>query len=293
MKRLIPLFSVISLVILACNLTPTLTPSTVPTDTLLPSPPPVNTEVPTVSQLPVPSVTATSSAPAANVTCNGLSLYLDPALASSYTCETVPEQTDVMEVFPQYTKLSFTGYPLSDKFFHPYISVFPIQRFTELLPDRVPGQVTSLQALIAGNPPPVQNQSFSGPGLPFLPLWNAGQVFHALYAVVPFGNGGGIRYVTLYAQYFAPINNHDLFYTYQGLTSDGKYWVSAVLPVNHAILPMTGDNPPNGMTWDQFGNAYETYLADIITQLEAQPAGSYVPALPALDALVASISIQP
>ena len=73
-----------------------------------------------------------------------------------------------------------------------------------------------------------------------------GKMFHAQYQVFPFGSGGGIRYLTLYAQYYAPINNHDLFYTYQGLTNDGKYWVSAILPINNPILPDNGDNPPGG-----------------------------------------------
>lgn len=286
MKRLMPLIALISLVILACSLTPTQAPPPATTETLAPTLPPVPTEAPSVSQPPLPSQTAVYSGPAANVTCHELSLYLDPALGSSFSCETVPEQTGVMENYPAYTKLTISGYPLAGKFFEPSISVFPVQRYTEILPDLVPTRVSDLQFLTAGNPPPVID-------LPFLPGWNAAQVFHALYSVVPFTGGSGIRYVTLYAQYFAPINNHDLFYTYQGLTTDGKYWISAVLPVNHAMLPDNADNPPNGLTWEQFANSYTTYLADLITQLEAQPAGSYVPALPALDTLVASIHIQP
>ncbi|MEO8354588.1 MAG: hypothetical protein ABI621_01610 [Chloroflexota bacterium] len=45
---------------------------------------------------------------------------------------------------------------------------------------------------------------------------------HPLMQVINFQNGRGIRFLTQYAQYPAPINNHELFYHFQGLTNDGK-----------------------------------------------------------------------
>ena len=58
-----------------------------------------------------------------------------------------------------------------------------------------------------------------------------------------FENGSGVRYLTMYGQGFAPINNHDLFYSFQGLTADGRYWVSVIMPVNHPSLQATYDDP--------------------------------------------------
>ena len=58
----------------------------------------------------------------------------------------------------------------------------------------------------------------------------------------PFVSGIGVRFLTEYAQYFVPVNNHDLFYTYQGLTNDGQYWISVILPINHPDLPANADN---------------------------------------------------
>jgi hypothetical protein len=220
------------------------------------------------------------------MSCHEVAIYLDPSLASDFTCETIAESPSGIETYPQYTKLTLNGYPLSDKFFIPYLSVLPVQRYTELLPDFIPGQVAALQTLVSGGAPGKKD-------LPFLPTLNAAQMFHAQYRILPFANGRGIRYLTLLAQNYAPINNYELFYTYQGLTSDGNYWVTAILPVSNPILPDNADNPPGGQTWDQFTNNYSSYITDLTTQLNSQAAGNYTPDLAILDALVSSISIQP
>lgn len=271
MKRILIPILALSFSILACSIQIPVTPTQQPVVT---EPPADVTAPPPPTDLPVLT----------NTVCNELSLYLDPALASGYTCETIPESSEMMEIYPQHTKLTFQGYLLADKFFLPNISIYPVQRFTELMPDFIPERIASLSSLLAGSPP-VDNS------LPFLPVFNAAQVFHAQYRVLPFSGGSGIRYLTLFAQYSAPINNHDLFYTYQGITNDGNYWISAVLPINHAMLPDNGDNPPNGMSWEDFGNGYETYISDITAQLNAQPADAFSPTLLILDLLVGSITI--
>ena len=125
-----------------------------------------------------------------------------------------------------------------------------------------------------------------------MPNFNAAQEFFAQYQVTSFASEKGIRYLTQFSQFFYPINNHELFYTFQGLTSDGKYWISAILPISNPILPADGRNPPNGQSWDDFGNAFPKYIADITAQLNSQPPESYSPTIPMLDALVASIQIH-
>lgn len=273
MKKILFPSLVLALSVLACSIQLTDTPT----------PPPVTSEPPVVVTEP-PQPTEPPQVP--NAICNELSLYLDPALASGYTCETIPEVTDMMETYPQHTKLTLQGYLLSDKFFTPTITVYPLPRYVELMPDFIPGLVSSLQALIAGSPP-------AEGSLPFLPVFNAAQVFHAQYEAIPFASGDGIRYLTLFAQYTAPINNHDLFYTYQGMTNDGSYWISAILPINHPILPDNGDNPPGGESWEDFSNSYETYLDDLTTQLNSQPVDGFTPSITLLDSLVNTITINP
>lgn len=279
MKRIVYFFATLSILMFSCSLPSIATPTSPPlvTDT------PQKTETPLVTDAPTATGTVV---PAPNVTCHELSFYLDPALASSTTCEVIPEQTMEMDIHPQYIALTLQDYPLQNKFFPATISVYPVQAYSSMKPGFIPDLVTDLQALIAGEAP-------GSSSIPFLPIFNAAQSFHSNYAPVPFVNGGGVRFLTLYAQYTAPLNNQDLFYTYQGLTPDGQYWVSAILPINHVILPETADPPPGGMTWEQFSTNYDVYLPGMVSQLEAQLPDSFTPTLTALDALVSSISILP
>ena len=288
MKRPLIFLLCLALLMFACTISTTATPPTL--TSLPPATLPPATESPTATEPPTaiePPTATQPPAPVTNVTCNELSLYLDAALASGYDCKTIPEVSGqaYFDVNPQYTELTLHGYPLADRFFTPRIDVFPVQRFSELAPDAVNPDVTSLQALISGGP--------VGDTLPLLPIFNAAQEFHAQFKVQPFTSGTGIRYLTEYAQYADPANNHDMFYSFQGLTADGKYWISGILPISNPILPENGDNPPNGQTMEQFSNNFPTYIADITNQLNAQPADSFAPTLTALDQLVGSIQIQP
>ena len=87
-----------------------------------------------------------------------------------------------------------------------------------------------------------------------------------------------------------PINNYELIYTYQGLTSDGKYYVAAVLPVNHPSLPadgkVTGKEPP------EFTSDFPTYLANVVKALNPQAANTFTPDLTQLDAMMSSLEIK-
>jgi hypothetical protein len=298
MKQLISSLIILSTIMLSCNISTTATPpvTTVPpvftlppVDTLVSTEQlqPTDTVQPTDTLQPVEAVTPEVSATpiTANLTCHELSLYLDPGMASGYNCEIVPGSTEGMEMYPEYTQLTLQGYVLADKFHTPRISVFPVARYSEILPDFIPGQVVELQTLADGGA--------MGDYLPFLPVFNAAQVFHAQYQVLPFAIGNGIRYLTEYAQDFTTVNNTDLIYTYQGLSSDGQYWVSVILPINNPILPADAISPPGGLSWEELSNNYAAYITDMINQLNSQPSESYSPTLAALDELVSSISIQP
>ena len=285
MKRIMYLLSFLSITMFACNISSTATPAVVTTSGVTATIP-VPSEPPTASE---PLQATGTPLPMTNTTCNEMSLFLDPALASGFNCQTVPEAGDPnapgFDINPKYTEIKLTGYILSDRFFTPVIDVYPVERFSELLPEVIPTKLAALQALPAGGPT-------GSKGLPFLPNFNASQEFFAMYQVLPFTSGNGIRFLTQYSQFADPINNHEIFYTYQGQTPNGKYWVSAILPVSNPLLPADGKNPPNGQSWDAFNNNFTTYIAALAAQLNAQPPESYSPTIPMLDALVASITIH-
>jgi len=299
MKRLVFAIAILSVPVFACNIstatpvpiTPTFTmPSQsspiTPTFTLSSQPPPI-TPTFTLSSQP-PQITSTFTLPPqpqANVTCNELSFYLDQMVAFNYTCTTVPKRLVGIGAHPQYTQVTLTTYQTGSSV-SPQIDVFSVQSYSEDFPPNGIGDFPSvLQALIDGGTP--------GQTLPFLNPYEAAQIIYAKYKVLNVPSGSGIRYLTEYAQNYAVIDNNDLFYTYQGLTSDGKYVITALLPVSNPILPNHGDTYPGGETYQQFSNNFDTYIADTKTQLDAQPPANFSPGLVLLDDLIKSIQIQP
>jgi hypothetical protein len=268
MKKYIPAALVISILVLGCNLSTTATPAG-------------------VTQPPVTQVVATDtpSAPKANVTCNELSFYLDQLVAFHYTCTTVPKQLVGIGAHPQYTQVTLTTYQTGSSV-SPEIDVFSVQSYNEdFPPNGISDFQSALQALINGGTP--------GKNLPFLSPHESAQIIHAQYQVLHVPSGSGIRYLTESAQNYAVINNNALFYTYQGLTSDGKYAITAILPVSNPVLPNNGDTYPGGESFQQFSDSFDTYIANTQTQLDGQPSTNFSPSLVLLDDLVKSIQIQP
>jgi hypothetical protein len=277
MRRIWILPIVLLLAALACNIPTPVTPAG---GTAVPptAQPPASTDTQAA-----PAPTDTQGPPPANASCGPISVYLPPAIAGSYDCQTVPEAADLnlppFGINPQYHEITLAGYPFTANRMTPHIDVFPVQRYRELLPDLVNPRVAALQALIAGGAP--------GPdALPLLPIFNAAELFHSQYQLVPFQNGNGYRTVTMYAQAYYPANNYDIFFSYQGLTADGGYWVSIILPISHPSLPATGEPSPD------MGDA-EAYYQQIQAQLNAEAPDSYVPSILLLDSMIQSILVQP
>jgi len=286
MKRLIYPIVILSLLMFACTVstTPISSPQApVPlteTQLVVTNTPPTP---PTETQL---VVTNTPPGPQANVICNELSFYLDPALATGYTCTTVPARPSGINPQPQYTEVTLTGYVLTDRSQSPQIDVFPTQGYLDIYPDGIKGFQSDLQSLIDGGVP--------GDSLPFLNPYESAQLFHAQYEVLNVASSSsGIRYLTQYAQNFVPINDHDMFYTYQGMTSDTTYMITIILPVSNPMLPESSDNIPGGQTWEQFSNNFTAYLTDLKTQVNGLDPKAFTPTLSMLDTLAASIAIQP
>lgn len=253
------------------------------------------TATPAGSSSGTPSASPSATGPAVTgtpVTCNELSFVVDPTLASSVTCETVPAETYEFAPYPEHTRVTLQGYPIIASFHEATISVYPVADYAPLMAWAFPALPNELAALAAGGPAPVLAAPFD-PVLPYLPFDEATQPFFAHYSTISFGSGDGIKFLTERGQYQVPVNNTDLFYTFQGLTSDGQYWVSAILPVNHATLPVDADSALGGLTWEDWAATYDAYLPVAVGDLEAQPSASFMPSLDALDALVASIVIAP
>ncbi len=213
---------------------------------------------------------------------NGISFAFSPSLAKGVETAIVPEALPSPEggpwwaVNPEFAQIKFTGYVLDKTFHEPRIVVYPVSSFRAMNPAAAQ-EIDALQSYL-------KDGSLSEGRMPFLPLFNAAQVFHASAKKVDFKNGSGVRYITQFDQAPLPIKNGDMFYAYQGLTKDGAYYVSAILPLSNKIIP-------EGEKTSIEGDFME-YVAASAKELEAQLASSYSPDLATLDALVASISVS-
>ncbi len=121
-----------------------------------------------------------------------------------------------------------------------------------------------------------------------MPPFNAAQVFHALEKRLESDKGRGIRYLTLYSQGIVGIDNFDIFYTYQGISSDGKYYIAAVLPINSSLL--------QDLALDQAGleamaEKYPEYITNMTELLRSEGGGVLTPSLEALDSMMMSLEI--
>ena len=252
----------------------------------------IATEAPQATSLPEvptalpPTSTPEDVAPSTNVEFEGIRFYLDPRIASGITGEMVPSSTgpDVPDfgLEPEHIQINFNGYTLTDTFHEAEIMIYPVDEYARLNPD-VGKIVGELRQVMTMQPDPASIDH-----LPFLPIWPAAQYMQAQIRYLSFHNGTGMRYLTQFGQDLYPVNNESMFYTYQGLTQDGQYYLAAVFPASHPALP-----PADSIELNQaFSDNFEKYILDTESLLNTQEPDSYTPDLSLLDELIHSLEID-
>ena len=132
------------------------------------------------------------------------------------------------------------------------------------------------------------NKPADGEGVSVGDIFNAAQMYQSNVKYLRFQNGEGIRYLTQYGQAISPLGRPMMFYTYQGLTDDGAYFISAWLPATHPSLPH-GDT----VTIDQaFMDNWENYVTQTEAQLNAEADNTFLPPLALLDQMMESILVS-
>jgi hypothetical protein len=275
--RFAALIAAVLIIALACNIYGVSEPEDGDAD----SPPPAASDTP----LPEPTIAPTQPS---DVAYAGISFSYEDSIARHVNLETMPAlnegETAAWGMVPEHFQFSFVDYVLADTFHQARILVYPVAEFEAINP-LVVNDIAALAALLQTKPiSPVES-------LPFLPMWNAGALIQTQIEYLDFENGSGVRYLTQHGQAYWPVNNHDLFYTFQGLTSDGNYYVAAVMPVSNPVLQATGDDIPGG-DYQAFGDTFLEYIDEIKTLLMGQPNSSFVPDLSILDALFQSLRIE-
>ena len=291
--RLVAALVLAATMLSACGTTTPTTPPAAVTVVRQPTAIPPTPAPPTVAPNATPSLV-----PGPNIAYGSVHLTLNAALGSGVSARLVPEAifTDPnAPIHPPYPELIFVNYPLQNTFHEPRLQVYPADEFAKVNPAAADA-IQQLQALLGQAP------KLPAGNIPFLPVFHAAQVIRADIQFVNFQNGSGIRFVTQYGQSPIPINNYELFYTFQGLTNDGAYYVSAILPLSAPFLA-PDDNPnhpapadavpaPDFSSPDFSGAAWGAYLDTVTTRLNQLDPQQFNPALAALDALVQSLEVK-
>ena len=308
MKKIYFFLSIFIVVALACDLSINITPSS---NTVVPQPPSAtvqavetSTDVPASATIvpitTVPGATSTFPLPPTNGTqvfYRPVSLVLPTGLASGISGSQFPRadgpDLPSWELTPGHTVVKLEGYLLQGKFHQPQIYVYPAMSYAELFPGAFES-MHRLRNVINPVGPITADQ------LPAVPFFNAAQNFASNFQGILFQNGNGVRFLTQYDQYPAPINNNELFYHFQGFTSDGEYYIIAIFPVTIPVLADTSDAgavlPPGGVAYPDITSPnpdMRGYYASITDLLNVTPSEAFSPSINQLDALIQSMNVTP
>lgn len=298
MKRIFLFLSMLILVTLACDIPVNLAPANdVPTAAETP----VLVEPPTTTPEVFISLTQAipgTPVPSTLVTFGRLTLEIPAGVADGASGSDIPPATgDDVPVWgktPGHLEVSLGDYYiLQGKFHQPRIYVYPATEYAVLSPGAFES-IHRLRNLISGVVPLAPDQ------LPSVPFFNAAQVFASDIQTISFQNGSGVRFLTEYAQYFAPVNNHELVYHFQGFSNDGETYIIAILPITVPILAETSDPgaviPAGGIALPDINDPdadWQGYYASVTDLLNAAPPEAFTPALNQLDALIQSMFVAP
>jgi hypothetical protein len=257
-------------------------PDELPTVPPLPTLPPLpaQTVVAPAKPSPVPPTTAGKVANFENISFS----YDQLAEDASYAVVAAQNGADtpMWEIYPRHILFTLSGYKGVDNNHKPQVWVYPVAEYEKINPDST-HIIDSLKDLLKTKPAAAPNNR-----MPFLPMWNAAQAMSVQIKYLDFQNGSGVRYITQYQQGPLPISNREVFYTYQGLTKDGKYYIAMVMPVSHQLII----NPDLAMKDPLFQKDFPAYLATVVKTLNAAPANTFLPDLDLLDKTAQSVSIR-
>ncbi|HEX6183087.1 MAG TPA: hypothetical protein VFZ44_04180 [Pyrinomonadaceae bacterium] len=240
----------------------------------------------------------------------GVTFSYDNALASEVKGETIPASPlrDPSEkpdgVAPEHVAFKFLGaYASLNKrsHFRPELHIYPVEDYKRayaVAPSYAAGveqTVCELKRAIARRSVEFKDEA------PYLDFIDAHQSFQAHVHYLDFHGGKGLAFLTQYDIEPALVTNRGLTYVFQGLTDDGRFYVSATFPVAAHALPAEESEelfrrygldevacagcPPGGAR-------YRSYLKDISRTLGRTPPARFRPSLNTLDAMLRTLSVQ-
>lgn len=249
-------------------------------------------------EMPGETVTATAQLEAEGI--DGLTpdlITLDTqGLAESYQWQVVPATPYDASMppgptgAPTHLLLTFDGEDVnSPDFSGRVLRIYPIAAYEELWnaagDPTISNSVEQLDALMRETPPAPES-------IPVLPPPSGVDdlTTQVEYLVAPGADAGGVRWVGRFVQDASPVLNWQLRYLFQGMTNDGKFYISAIYPVTTTLAPDDVDD----MTEEQQQQAeadFDAYMQATKDALNAAQAADFSPDLSRLDAMIESLAV--
>lgn len=251
-----------------------------------------STPIPSTAAQLLPSASPTSqptlppSPVEPNVTFQGVQFRHGPAdQTASWGGRLVPRS--VPDGLPEHIDLNSSA-QMRNSIIEGHIFILPASQFEE---------TEALRQFLARRPAALA----PGETIPFLPpsvmVLGPQQAFAAQIATMDFQNGTGVRFVTQYQREPMIVTNGSLAYTFQGLTNDGQFYVSVILPIRHPSLRAATNDPKSVPGYDptthQYTGYFPVYIKGIADTLNQASPDSFRASLPDLDALVQSLRVEP
>jgi hypothetical protein len=234
-----------------------------------------------------------------SVTFDGIGFSFDGSLGTSVSIAQVPGQpTDVdLPAGPEVPHLAFTPYaPQSEATKVPRASDAPgvvrFYRTGDLAGNaEASAQLEAMQTLMSERPDLAASMEVAPDGsaetLPYLPVVPAAQVIRSRAHYVDTPALAGVAYLTVFRQDASPFASGDFWYTFQGLSADGAWYVAADFAIDADMFPAK-------VTAEQAERvaepaSYTAYLGDSSQRLNDAAPDAFDPSLTSIDALVRSI----
>ena len=234
----------------------------------------------------------------------GVKFKFNPWAFGKMKSEVVPAHRFVPEekpdsVAPRHVTFTFE---LRKRYNEAHVTVYPVKEFIEIMAAdkeeqrRTRQRFDDLRRVLQNKDLRIDDE------IPFIPFREGGQEILAKVKLAEFQDGKGIFFVTHWAFEAGLISNELLYYVFEGLTDDGRYYVVAEMPTYAPFLPMTSRDEFEGFTiqdlYDSYknpenkGKSHNALRSSITGRLDAMEVTDYSPSLHHLEELISSLEIK-
>lgn len=204
-----------------------------------------------------------------------------------------PNEPPQLNGWPPHLRFRFDDDRPADDYFAPrqrQLLIFPVAEYrAQFTGDELAefdAMIASLKAMLESRPGTITET------ITVLPTIGASQVLRSQIGYLDFDGGSCVRFITAYRQDVGAITDADTFYTCQGLSDNGRYFVSFVYPVSSTALPASARRVTRAEL-ARIEKDPEGYLRRVEAALNRLPSRGFRPSLAQLDTVMKSLKIAP